>query len=55
MDTLSKEYILLFKGITEAIGEMEDTVRRLKAMQTAAEAYYIDREEDGRCAANASG
>jgi len=41
---MNQEYILLFRGITEAIRELEDTMERLKELQQAAEHAYIERE-----------
>lgn len=41
-DHLSKEYLLMFNGVTEAIGRLEDAVLHLKRLQQAAENVYLD-------------
>jgi uncharacterized protein Yka (UPF0111/DUF47 family) len=46
MNTVNREYIVLFRGITEAIRELEDTMEHLKELQQAAELAYIEREAD---------
>ncbi len=43
METLSKEYVVLFQGISETIDTLEATIRRLKTLQAAAEEMYLDR------------
>lgn len=42
MDEITKEYAILFNGITKTISDLEYTVQRLKSLQQAAEATYID-------------
>ena len=46
-ETLNREYLLLFRGITETLCELEDTMERLKELQQAAERAYIERDEAG--------
>lgn len=43
METLSKEYVVLFQGISETIDTLEATIGRLKTLQAAAEEMYLDR------------
>jgi uncharacterized protein with GYD domain len=42
---LNPEYVILFRGITEAIHELEDAMERLKELQQAAEKAFIERED----------
>ena len=46
MDELSKEYILLFQGISEAIEDIEEMAHRLKELQREAESVYVSRDEE---------
>lgn len=41
MNTLSKEYALLFNGITDTIREVEALSHRLAALQIAAEELFL--------------
>ena len=44
---LTREYITLFRGITETVGELEALVERLKDLQRQAEEECIsDLDED---------
>lgn len=45
-ESITKEYALLFNGITDTIEELETLLLRLKRMQAEAEEIYISREEE---------
>lgn len=47
MEELSREYALLFNGITDAIQAMEKTTRRLKYLQQRAEELYLSDGGEG--------
>ena len=42
-ETLSKEYIMLFNGVSDAIQELQGTIDRLKFLQMKAEELYIEK------------
>ena len=46
MDALTKEYILLFKGISESISAMADITLKMKQLQAAGEEAYLKRCEE---------
>lgn len=43
--TCSREYTLLFNGITDTISQLEALLLRLKRMQAQAEELYISSDE----------
>lgn len=45
-ESITKEYALLFNGITNTIEELEGLLLRLKRMQSEAEELYLSREEE---------
>ncbi len=44
--TCSREYTLLFNGITDTINQLESLLLRLKRMQAEAEDLYLSHEEE---------
>ncbi len=44
--TCSREYTLLFNGITDTISQLETLLLRLKRMQAEAEELYLTQEEN---------
>ena len=44
-DELSKEYLLLFNTITDAIDELDCIKRKLMGAQQGAERFYLERTE----------
>ena len=45
-ESLTKEYTLLFNGITDTIEELETLLLRLKRRQAQAEELYVSQEEN---------
>lgn len=41
MEELTKEYLVLFNGITDTIRQLEHTITRLKMLQQRAEEIYL--------------
>ena len=48
MDELSKEYLVLFHGISSIVNELQSIMIRLGSLQQQAEQVYIERTCDDR-------
>lgn len=46
MDNITKEYALLFNGITSIISELQGITVRLASLQQQAEQLYLDRTSE---------
>ena len=46
MDNITREYTLLFNGITSTISELQAITFRLAGLQQAAEQLYIERSNE---------
>lgn len=46
MDNITKEYTLLFNGITTIISELQTITVRLASLQQQAEQIYLDRTSE---------
>lgn len=48
MDCITREYTVLFNGITNAIAQTVELTRQLQQLQAAAEDCYISAPEEGQ-------